>query len=47
VLESIAAANPHIALRVIAGAGHNFGRREAEAVAIAADWLTRAYTSLG
>jgi predicted alpha/beta-hydrolase family hydrolase len=45
VLEPIAAGNRHVELRIIAGAGHNFGRREAEAVAIAADWLSRAYTS--
>jgi predicted alpha/beta-hydrolase family hydrolase len=39
VLERIAATNPHIDLVAIAGAGHEFGRQEAEAVAAAARWL--------
>jgi predicted alpha/beta-hydrolase family hydrolase len=39
VLERIAAANPRIDLVRIAGAGHDFGASEAEAVAAAARWL--------
>ncbi|TMG69879.1 MAG: alpha/beta fold hydrolase [Chloroflexi bacterium] len=39
VLERIAATNPHIDLVAIAGAGHEFGRQEGEAVAAAARWL--------
>jgi predicted alpha/beta-hydrolase family hydrolase len=39
VLERIAANNPRIDLVRIAGAGHDFGAREAEAVAAAARWL--------
>jgi predicted alpha/beta-hydrolase family hydrolase len=39
VLERIAANNPRIDLVRIAGAGHDFGAREAEAVASAARWL--------
>jgi uncharacterized protein len=39
VLERIAANNPHIDLVRIAGAGHDFGRSEPEAVAAAARWL--------
>jgi uncharacterized protein len=39
VLERIAANNPRIDLVRIAGAGHEFGSGEAEAVAAAARWL--------
>ena len=39
VLERIAANNPRIDLVRIAGAGHDFGSREREAVAAAARWL--------
>ncbi|MDQ2915451.1 MAG: dienelactone hydrolase family protein [Chloroflexota bacterium] len=39
VLERIAANNPRIDLVRIAGAGHDFGSGEAEAVATAARWL--------
>ena len=39
VLERIAANNPRIDLVRIAGAGHDFGTRETEAVASAARWL--------
>ena len=39
VLERIAANNPRIDLVRIAGAGHDFGPREGEAVAAAARWL--------
>jgi len=39
VLERIAARNPRIDLVRIEGAGHDFGTREAEAVAAAARWL--------
>jgi len=39
VLERIAANNPRIDLVRIAGAGHDFRAREAEAVASAARWL--------
>jgi predicted alpha/beta-hydrolase family hydrolase len=39
VLERIAANNPRIDLVRIAGAGHDFGPGEAEAVAAAARWL--------
>ena len=39
VLERIAANNPRIDLVRIAGAGHDFGASEAEAVAAAARWL--------
>lgn len=39
VLERIAAGNPRIDLVRIAGAGHDFGRREGEAVATASRWL--------
>jgi predicted alpha/beta-hydrolase family hydrolase len=39
VLERIAAKNPRIDLVRIAGAGHDFGAGEAEAVAAAARWL--------
>jgi predicted alpha/beta-hydrolase family hydrolase len=39
VLERIAASNPRIDLVRIAGAGHEFGSAEAEAVAAAARWL--------
>ncbi len=39
VLERIAAKNPRIDLIRIAGAGHDFGSGEAEAVAAAARWL--------
>jgi predicted alpha/beta-hydrolase family hydrolase len=39
VLERIAANNPRIDLIRIAGAGHDFGRSEPEAVAAAARWL--------
>jgi uncharacterized protein len=39
VLERIAATNPRIDLVRIAGAGHEFGAREREAVAAAARWL--------
>jgi predicted alpha/beta-hydrolase family hydrolase len=39
VLERIAAGNPRIDLVRIAGAGHDFGADEAEAVAAAARWL--------
>ncbi|HYV21298.1 MAG TPA: alpha/beta family hydrolase [Candidatus Bathyarchaeia archaeon] len=39
VLERIAASNPRIDLIRIAGAGHDFGAREPEAVAAAARWL--------
>ena len=39
VLERIAANNPRIDLVRIAGAGHDFGARESEAVAAAARWL--------
>jgi predicted alpha/beta-hydrolase family hydrolase len=39
VLERIAANNPRIDLVRIAGAGHDFGAGEAEAVAAAARWL--------
>ena len=39
VLERIAAGNPRIDLVRIAGAGHDFGAGEAEAVAAAARWL--------
>ena len=39
VLERIAAGNPRIDLVRIAGAGHDFGASEPEAVAAAARWL--------
>ena len=39
VLERIAANNPRIDLVRIAGAGHDFGPKEPEAVAAAARWL--------
>jgi predicted alpha/beta-hydrolase family hydrolase len=39
VLERIAATNPRIDLVRIAGAGHDFGASEREAVAAAARWL--------
>ena len=39
VLERIAARNPRIDLVRIAGAGHDFGSKEPEAVAAAARWL--------
>ncbi|MGH2471281.1 MAG: alpha/beta family hydrolase [Candidatus Limnocylindria bacterium] len=39
VLERIAANNPRIDLVRMAGAGHDFGARQAEAVAAAARWL--------
>ena len=39
VLERIAANNPRIDLVRIAGAGHDFGARQPEAVAAAARWL--------
>jgi len=39
VLERIAAKNPRIDLVRVAGAGHDFGARESEAVAAAARWL--------
>jgi predicted alpha/beta-hydrolase family hydrolase len=39
VLERIAGRNPRIDLVPIAGAGHELGRAEAEAVAAAARWL--------
>ena len=39
VLERIAATNPHLDLVAIAGAGHELGPREDEAVAAAARWL--------
>jgi hypothetical protein len=39
VLERIAANNPRIDLVRIAGAGHDFGASEPEAVAAAARWL--------
>ena len=39
ILERIAANNPRIDLVRIAGAGHDFGAREPEAVAAAARWL--------
>jgi predicted alpha/beta-hydrolase family hydrolase len=39
VLERIAGANPRIDLVRIAGAGHEFGAHESEAVAAAARWL--------
>jgi predicted alpha/beta-hydrolase family hydrolase len=39
VLERVAASNPRIDLVRIAGAGHDFGANEAEAVAGAARWL--------
>jgi hypothetical protein len=39
VLERIAGANPRVDLVVIAGAGHDFGAREGEAVRAAARWL--------
>lgn len=39
VLERIAARNPRIDLVRVDGAGHDFGSREAEAVAAAARWL--------
>jgi predicted alpha/beta-hydrolase family hydrolase len=39
VLERIAGTNPHIDLVAIAGAGHEFGRQEREAVGAAARWL--------
>jgi len=39
VLERIAASNPRIDLVRIAGAGHDFGASEPEAVAAAARWL--------
>jgi pimeloyl-ACP methyl ester carboxylesterase len=39
VLERIAANNPRIDLVRIAGAGHDFGTGEPEAVAAAARWL--------
>jgi predicted alpha/beta-hydrolase family hydrolase len=39
VLERIAGNNPRIDLVRIAGAGHDFGSREGEAVAAAARWL--------
>ena len=40
VLERIAGRNPRIDLVPIAGAGHDFGGKEPEAVRIAARWLT-------
>ena len=39
VLERIAANNPRIDLVRVAGAGHDFGPRQSEAVAAAARWL--------
>jgi predicted alpha/beta-hydrolase family hydrolase len=39
VLERVAANNPRIDLVRIAGAGHDFGSKEPEAVAAAARWL--------
>jgi predicted alpha/beta-hydrolase family hydrolase len=39
VLERIAANNPRIDLVRVAGAGHDFGAREPEAIAAAARWL--------
>ena len=39
ILERLAANNPRIDLVRIAGAGHDFGAREPEAVAAAARWL--------
>ncbi len=42
VLERIAGANPRIDLVVLPDTGHDFGRREPEAVAQAARWLDTA-----
>ncbi len=39
VLQRIAGVNPHVDLVVIAGAGHDFGSRDGEAVNAAARWL--------
>jgi predicted alpha/beta-hydrolase family hydrolase len=41
VLERIAKENPNLEIHVIDNCGHNFGRREQEAVEFAADWLAR------
>ena len=39
VLERIAAANPHLELRVLPNVGHTFGRQEPTAAALAVAWL--------
>lgn len=39
VLEHIAAANPAIEIYVLKGVGHQFGARQAEGLAFAAEWL--------
>jgi uncharacterized protein len=39
VLERIAGRNPRVELSVLAGAGHGFGRAEAEAIERAVAWL--------
>jgi predicted alpha/beta-hydrolase family hydrolase len=39
VLERIVAANPRLELRVLPGVGHNFGRQESTAAALATAWL--------
>lgn len=41
VLERIAASNANIELFVLKDTGHNFGKRQSEGVAYAADWLSR------
>jgi predicted alpha/beta-hydrolase family hydrolase len=39
VLERIVSANPHVELRILPSVGHNFGRQEPTAAALAVAWL--------
>ncbi len=41
VLQGIAAANPRVEVAVVQGAGHSYGRKEAEAVEMVVVWLER------
>jgi uncharacterized protein len=41
VLRRIAAENSNVEIAVLAGVGHTFGKREAEGLAIATEWLQR------
>jgi predicted alpha/beta-hydrolase family hydrolase len=41
VLEPLCAQNPHLALEVLAGVGHSFGKAEKRVLERAAEWLVK------
>ncbi len=45
VLERIAGSNPCLEIYVLKNTGHNFGKRQPEGVAYAAEWLSKVFTT--